>query len=303
MSRRFYNLPPLTALAALEAAARHQSFKHAADELNVTPGAISHQIRSLEDELGLSLFRRVHRGVELTDDGERLFRVVRGAFLDISAQTDALRERTEPKSVTVGGTTAMSSLWVTPAISQFWRQHPDMRVNQIVSDRLDFGRASPELVISYGPYKEAHYDNIPLFRDALVPVCSPALAEKYQPQTVEDLAALPLIHLDAPDRRWTRWAHWFDELGYSGPLRRGIEVNNYMIALQAAEDEAGMVLGWRRLVSRYLEIGALVAFENFSLPAPTSFFVSRNGAAVPNEDLDALQNWIVEVARRHVEDH
>lgn len=296
MSRRFYNLPPLTALAALEAAARHQSFKKAAEELNVTPGAVSHQIRGLEEELGVALFQRVHRGVELTEDGERLFRTVRGAFLDISSQTDALRSRPTAQGVTVGATTAMSALWLTPAISRFWREHPEMRVNQIVSDRLDFGLATPELVISYGPYKEARYDGVPLFRDALIPVCAPTLAERFRPRTVEDLAAMPLIHLDAPDQRWTRWAHWFDELGYSGALRRGIVVNNYMIALQAAEDEAGMVLGWARLVSRYLESGTLVGFEDFSLPAPTSFFVSRARAASPNPELDALQAWIVEVA-------
>ena len=295
MSRRFYNLPPLTALAAMEAAARHQSFKRAAEELNVTPGAVSHQIRGLEEELGSALFRRVHRGVELTDDGERLFRVLRGAFLDISAQTDALRDQGQNDSVTIGATTAMSALWLTPAISRFWRDHPDMRVNQIVSDLLDFGLATPELVLSYGPYKDTRYQGVALFRDTLVPLVSPALAKSYAPKNIEDLAAMPLVHLDAPDQRWTTWAHWFGELGYSGTLRRGIVVNNYMIALQAAQDGAGMVLGWRRLVARHLGNGSLVELNKFHLPAPTSFFVSRHTGAA-NPDLDALQNWIVAVA-------
>ena len=198
MSRRFYNLPPLTGLAALEAAARHQSFKRAAEELNVTPGAVSHQIRGLEDELGVPLFQRIHRGVELTEDGERLFRVVRGAFLDISAQTDALRHRGQKDSVTIGATTAMSALWLTPAVSRFWRDHPGLRVNQIVSDMLDFGLATPELVLSYGPYKEAHYQGTPLFRDTLIPVMSPSLAKTHQPDSIEDLANMPLIHLTRP---------------------------------------------------------------------------------------------------------
>ena len=296
MSRRFYNLPALSSLAALEAAARHESFKRAAQELGVTPGAVSHQIRALEEELGRVLFRRVHRGVELTEDGERLFRTVRGAFLDISAQTDVLRSQGQSDSVTIGATTAMSALWLTPAVSRFWRDHPELRVNQIVSDLLDFGLATPELVLSYGPYKEAHYQGTPLFRDTLIPVMSPGLAKSFRPRTVEDLATMPLVHLDAPDQRWTTWAHWFDELGFRGNLRRGIAVNNYMIALQAAQDGVGMVLGWKRLVARHLKSGALVGLDKFSLPAPTSFFVSRHDGAAPDPDLDALQNWIVAVA-------
>ena len=239
MSRRFYNLPPLTSLAALEAAARHLSFKRAAEELNVTPGAISHQVRALETEIGTKLFNRVHRGVELTEAGEHLFRTVRAAFQDISNRTDALRNQTVRSGVTVGATTAMSALWLTPALSQFWREHPDVRVNQVVSDTLEFGAVQPELVISYGAHRASNYTGTPLFRDTLRPVCAPALAERHAPRSIEDLAAMPLIHLDAPDRRWTSWALWFEEQGYNGPLRRGIVVNNYMIALQAAEDGSG----------------------------------------------------------------
>ena len=213
MSRRFYNLPLLTGLAAFEAAARHQSFKHAAEEMNVTPGAISHQIRALESELTTTLFQRVHRGVELTEDGERLFQTLRNAFLDIATQTDALRSPPDQRGVTVGSTTAMSALWLTPEISRFWRTNPEMRVNQIVSDRLDFGTVRPELVISYGSYNHAGYTGVPLFRDQLLPVCAPDLAKDWKPTSLDELARLPLIHMNAPDRRWTSWALWFEELG------------------------------------------------------------------------------------------
>lgn len=297
MSRRFYNLPPLTALAAFEAAARHLSFKRAAEELNVTPGAISHQIRGLEREIGTRLFNRVHRGVELTEDAEHLFRTLRGAFLDISNRTDALRNRTRRPGVTVGATTAMSALWLTPALSQFWREHPDVRVNQVVSDTLEFGAAKPELIINYGAIRDGTYDSTPLFRDTLVPVCAPSLAELHAPKSVVDLAGMPLIHLDAPDRRWTTWAAWFEEQGYAGPLRRGIVVNNYMIALQAAEDEAGMVLGWKRLVTPYLASGRLVAFDDFAIPAPTSFFLSRSAASKGDAGVDSLVERILKVAQ------
>lgn len=292
MSKRLYNLPPLKALAAFEAAARHRSFKRAAAELNVTPGAISHQVKALETELGLSLFHRVHRGVELSEDGSQLFKVMRGAFLNISGQLDDLRNRASNRGVTIGATTAMSSLWLMPAISQFWRSQPDLRVNQVVSDLLDFGSTKPDLVISYGPYTEPEYLSDPLFRDDLVPLCAPDLAAKHRPTTLNELAQLPLIHLEAPDTRWTTWARWFAELGYSGPLRRGTKVNNYMIALQAAQDGVGMVLGWKQLVAPYLHNGSLVSFDRFSVPAPTSFFLSCHPNSANQQGVDALADWI-----------
>lgn len=292
MSRKVYNLPPLTAITAFEAAARHLSFKLAAEELNVTPGAISHQIKALETELDLPLFDRRHRGVELTDAGDRLFRVVRGAFLDMSAMLDTLRGATQRNGVTVGATTAMSSLWLTPAISGFWRNWPDMRINQVVSDTLYFGQTTPDLVISYGPYPQPQFKGQPLFRDVLMPVCSPALAERHAPDTIEALAGMPLIHMDVPDTRWTGWRRWFEELGHKAPLRRGVTFNNYMIALQAAQDDVGMVLGWQRLVSPLLRSGALVAFDRFAIPAPTSFFLSRNLSIGDDPNVDALADWI-----------
>lgn len=191
MARRFYNLPALSALSAFEAAARHQSFKRAAQELSVTPGAVSHQIKSLETETGITLFSRVHRGVELTEEGERLFRAVRGAFLDISGMIEALRGIAPPLGVTVGATTAMSSLWLTPVISQFWRAHPEFRVNQVVSDTLEFGRQLPELVVSYGPVRDAGFSGKQLFRDDLIPVCAPTLARQHKTETLAERNRCP----------------------------------------------------------------------------------------------------------------
>ncbi len=292
MSRHYYNLPPLTSLAAFECAARHLSFKAAATELGVTPGAVSHQVKSLETELNIVLFNRVHRGVELTDAGERLAERMAAAFFDISGVLQTLREQPENSGVTVGATTAMSSLWLTPSILRYWRSHPEQKVNQIVSDTLEFGAKVPDLVISYGPFNHPGFANAPLFRDQLVPVCSAKLAKDTTPTTLEELAALPLIHLDAPDKRWTSWATWFAELGYSGALRRGIKVNNYMIALQAAQDEAGMVLGWKHLVSPLLDNGSLVSLDAFSIPAPTSFFLSYNDQLAADDNLQSLKHWI-----------
>ena len=292
MSRHHYNLPPLTSLTAFECAARHTSFTVAATELGVTPGAVSHQVKALEAELGIRLFERIHRGVELTDAGRLLADRVAAAFLDMADALAEVRPQSHRTGVTVGTTTAMSSLWLTPSIMQYWRTHPEAKVNQVVSDTLEFGHTVPELVISYGPYNHPGYTGTPLFRDTLLPVCSKPFAAQYAHATLEALAALPLIHLDVPDKRWTTWASWFAEFGYTGKLRHGIKVNNYMIALQAAQDDAGLVLGWQHLVSPLLKSGALISLDAFSIPAPTSFFLSQSQQQKTQRNLHSLHRWI-----------
>lgn len=301
MSRRPYHLPPLTALSAFEAAARHQSFKQAAQELNVTPGAISHQIRGLEAELGMALFHRVHRGIVLTEQGTQVFRVIRNSFVDISGVLAQLRSGGDETTVTIGATSAMSSYWLTPAISRFWRAHPEVRVNQVVSDKLDHASAVHDLAIGYGPIEDGAFDNTPLFRDTLVPVASPELAATLADPSPEALAAMPLIHLDAPDINWTTWERWFSEVGYTGPLRRGRRVNNYLIALQAAQDGVGMVLGWERLIAPVLATGRVQVVGQIRLPAPTAFFLGRDRRAAGKSGAEILYQWLLQEARGAIE--
>ena len=134
MTRRHYSLPPLTTLSSFEAAARKLSFKDAATELNVTPGAVSHQIKALEGELGVALFDRKHRGVDLTPHGLKLFHSLERSFLDISRVLAQIQRSAEDTSVSVAATTAVSSLWLTPRITRFWKEHGNVAVNQVVSD-------------------------------------------------------------------------------------------------------------------------------------------------------------------------
>ncbi|MBT5983603.1 MAG: LysR family transcriptional regulator, partial [Thiotrichales bacterium] len=137
MSRRYYKLPPLTSLATFETAARHKSFKGAAEELGVTPGAVSHQIKFLETELGLSLFDRKHHGNNLTDHGESLFAVLQSSFTAISSTLANLKRSASDKEVIISATTAVSFLWLPPRLAQFWKQHPEIPVNQHVTDNPD----------------------------------------------------------------------------------------------------------------------------------------------------------------------
>ena len=149
MARAFYDLPPMTTLVAFEAAARHGSFKTAAAELNVTPGAVSRQIKALEGELGGALFERVQRGVMLTEDGQDLFTAVQGAFSAMSRSLAQIKRADTERAITVAATTAVSALWLTPRVTRFWRERPEIRVNQIVSDARVEG-SGPDLIIEYG---------------------------------------------------------------------------------------------------------------------------------------------------------
>lgn len=294
MARKHYNLPPLTTLASFEAAARHLSFKDAAGELNVTPGAVSHQIKALEREIGISLFVRRHRGVALTDQGQMLFTVLEGSFGKISATLTRLRRSSEDAAVTIAASTAVSSLWLTPRLTAFWKAHGGIPVNQQISDRPEYNRPYADLQIRYGDIDADEAVKFPLFRDVLIPVCSPDFAAAHPETGLETLAQMPLIHPDADDFSWTTWRAWFTALGYRGDIAKGLQVNNYTIALQAARDDVGVVLGWQRLVKPYLERQVLVPLGPNRLPAPASFYIVSEPDDLISANARTVRNWLLD---------
>ncbi|MGP7795657.1 LysR substrate-binding domain-containing protein [Sphingomonas sp. CLY1604] len=287
-----YDLPPLSTLTTFEAAARHLSFKNAAVELNVTPGAVSHQIKALESELGTTLFRRRHRGVELTADGGKLFSTLAESFYRISAQLREVRAKRGEKRVKIGTTSAVANLWTSHMLSTFWREHPDITVDQLVSEEGFGAEAALDMYIRYGKDHRSDWSQQPIYRDELVPVGDPALAIALSGASIEVLSEQRLIHLEQNDYSWTTWNDWFTAQGHPEVGDRGFRVNNYMIGLHAAMDGMGLMLGWRRLVGPLLEGGRLKVVEGHSIPAPRRFYlVSR-----PDEDLAAparlLKGWI-----------
>lgn len=297
MSRRHYDLPPFTTLSAFEAAARHLSFKNAAQELSVTPGAVSHQIKALEGELGVVLFRRQHRGVDLTPEGEALFETLTSAFGQISRQLARVRKLGGADAVTVGSTTAVAALWLSPAIIAFWRDHPDVNVHQVTQDRPFETFREFDFIICYGRSPHRSLAHTPLYRDALVPVAAPDLAAALTGCGLDDLARQKLIHLDAVSPSWTRWADWFDQLGYDGEIAHGPRVTSYSVALQMTRKGAGVALGWRRLVAPMIASGKLAVVGSHALPAPHQFYL----AGLPDEELSsgarALKSWIIASAQ------
>ncbi|PIB25894.1 transcriptional regulator [Amylibacter kogurei] len=275
MSRNPYDLPSLKMLKSFECAARCGSIKDAATELFVTPGAVSHQVKALEQELGVQLFTRRHRAIELTPEGWMLKDALSRGFFDMSRAIKSVQLRADPNSVTIGATTAVSSLWLTPRISKFWRDHGEITINQQVRDRPFTRPVSLDLIIEYRVSTPDEPHDV-LFNDVLLPLCSPGFNHSPEPQ-LNNLAAMPLIHLDAKETNWTSWRNWFDSLQYDGDLSTRHRVNNYTIALQLAKDGQGVVLGWQRLVAPLLDAGELVVLGRYKSAAPGRFYLIHSG--------------------------
>jgi len=294
LAKRPYNIPPMTSLVSFEAAARNVSFKAAAAELNVTPAAISHQVRNLELDLQCTLFHRFHRGVELTESGAYLLVALQKGFEGINDAFEQLRAQHGHSSVTIHSTTAVSSLWLTPRLAHFWKRYEHISVAQIVSDTQKLG-VSCDLSLHYGDMSLETGDCRALFHDKIMALGSPRFAERHQIGQISDLASVPLIHLDATDTGWTDWFAWTRALGYSGPLKSGHRVNNYVIALQAAQDDMGAVLGWEGLTVEMVSTGKLVRLLPDTVDPPLDFYVRLHNQTSDRARL--VFNWLADTCQ------
>lgn len=289
MPKRPYDLPPMSSLVSFEAAARHASFKVAARELNVTPAAISHQVKALEQELRCALFLRHHRGVDLTETGAYLLVALQRGLEGMNDAVNQLRARASQASVTIRATTAVSSLWLTPRLAQFWKSHGHISVSQIVSD-TDQDQPDCDLSIHYGNLEKRTGNYQVLFQDRMMALGSPRFAQEHDIRTIGDFANLPLIHLESSTNEWTDWQGWCSALGYVGPLKNTHSVNNYVIALQAAQDDMGAVLGWEGLTGDFVQAGKLVMLLPDFVPSPLDFFVKLHPNASSHAKL--LFEWL-----------
>jgi len=293
MARRHYKLPSLTSLATFETAARNQNFKKAAEELGVTPGAVSHQIKYLEEDLNVQLFNRKKHKKQLSDQGESLFAVMQSSFSAISSTISNLKRSSVDFEVAIKSTTAISSLWLTPRLSQFWKEHPEIPVNQHVTDNPEPQGVAVDLQICYGYVENESTQKNILFHDELVPVCSPKFKQQHPNPTLEELANLQLIHLRAKDKNWSNWFSWFNLLGYKGKIAHGTHVNNYMIALQAASDDTGIVLGWKHLLKPKLDSGELVILGKTSTPAPFAVYIINDKEELLTNNVKTLRDFLL----------
>lgn len=251
-------LPPLSALRAFEAAARLGSFKRAAAELGVTPTAISHQVRSLEENVGMPMFERQVRKVVLTDAGAQLFPVLQDGFDAFEAAVSRLTQTRKRAKVTISATSAFTSKWLLPRTARFRSLHPEIDLYLHASDdAVDLERDGVDIAIRYGsgPYPGLLAE--PMFTDRYAPVANPVLGMR----SAEDIERVPLIHF-----RWRRsnpsnptWEAWFERAGRTASDGLGhLRLSDEGHALQAAVAGQGIALLSLALVEHELAEGQLV---------------------------------------------
>lgn len=297
MARRFYNLPSLTSLNTFDACARHGSLTQAAIELGVTLGAVSRQIKSLESELNSSLFRRHHRGVELTLDGVELYRVLSSSFRSIGELCQGLRSRSQSPDVAIAATNAFASLWLMPRLGQFWARYPEVTLNHSISDTSsDPGFLNADIRIRYGDGKWDGEVSSKLFDDIIYPVAGLQFSQQNNPSNAQELARLPLLQLDNLDLSWTGWEDWLRSWNVKLEKPNFRRFNNYVVALQAAQENQGVALGWHCLVEPLIRTGKLVRLGSLENRAPGSFYITWNPSRALSPQAELLRQWLLSVS-------
>lgn len=297
MVYRYYRLPSLTSLAAFEASARHRSIHRAADELNVTPGAVSRQIKALEEELGAALFRRTSTGLTLTADAEALYTVLAQAFSRTSEAIQVIRSGHGVRRVTLACTHAFASQWLMPRMGGFWRRFPDISVDHLISDDArDFRRAEVDLRIRYGFGTWPYETSALLMTDTIYPVAGPEFARQHPGCVAADILNLPLLHVDWADAEWTGWDELLRRAGIPHGALPGRRFSTLGVVLQACQEDQGVAVGWHRLVRALIEEGRIMPFTDLRMPSPGSYYLSWNANREPSGAIQTLRDWLMETA-------
>src|SRR5918993_4379323 len=297
MTRRFPGLGPLR---TLEAAARHLSFTKAADELGVTPGAVSVQVRAIEDALEVRLFWRTSRSVRLTGAGETVLRAAREALDVVARGVEQVGPAGGRRVLTVSVGMSFAAKWLVPRLDRFRRLHPGVDVRLDVTERLaDFAREEVDVAIRFGAgvYPGTRADR--LFEEELFPVCSPRLLEGERPlRRPADLRNHTLIHEDwqAQGESWPDWATWLLAAGATDvDPGRGIRFRQTALAIQAAVEGQGVALGNTSLVGDDLAAGRLVRLFDLSLKGPARFayYLVSPRATADRPLTKAFREWVL----------
>jgi DNA-binding transcriptional LysR family regulator len=297
MVTRHYRLPSLTALAAFEASARHRSVQRAAAELNVTPGAVSRQIRALEEELGVPLFGRTPKGLTLTADAEALYAVLAQAFGRTAEAVQAIRSGNRARRVTLACTHAFAAQWLMPRIGAFWRRHPEISVDHLISDDArEFRRAEVDLRVRYGFGAWPDETSVPLMTETIYPVASPEFARQHSGCAPADIPDLPLLHVDWADAEWTGWDELLRRAGVPHGALPGRRFSTLGVVLQACQDDQGVAVGWHRLVRPLIAEGRIVPFTDLRIPAPGAYHLSWNASRELGEPGRTLRDWLLAAA-------
>ena len=286
------SLPPLNPLRSFEAAARHQSFTRAADELCVTQGAVSHQVKALEAELGLKLFNRERQGLAITEAGRDYLGVVRDAFDRIALGTDRLLQRAKAGVITVSASPDFAAKWLVSRLGRFAEAHPEIELRvSAAMHHVDFAREDVDLAIRHGAGDWAGLDAVNLCFEELFPVCSVALLRGGRGiRLPRDVLQFPLLHLD--DRR--NWSRWLEAAGASGEgLLHGPIFNHASMLIDAAIDGQGIALARTALAAADLINGRLVRLFQFALPLKKTYWIVCPQATSSIPKIAMFRQWLL----------
>jgi len=291
---------PLHRLAVFEAAARHGSFSTAARELGMTQSAVSHQIADLEAELGIILFQRVWRGVTATEAGAFLFEAVGRSLGEISTAVDVARALGRRSRLTVVTDFGFAAFWLMPRLGDLRDKMPGVDVRVITQQGASDPAGEPsDLAILFGAGQWGRTDAVRLIAEDVVPIASPGFLAERPVRSVDDLANVPLLHLEAPDAdRWISWDEYRASCGASPSstkpsARSGLSFNNYMLVIQAAIAGQGVALGWRPLVDDLLRQGLVVEAPLPRVVTKRGYYLVMPGRASQPRTAEIFRSWLL----------
>jgi LysR family transcriptional regulator, glycine cleavage system transcriptional activator len=288
-------LPPMQALRAFEATARLGSLTKAAQALSLTHGAISHQIKSLESDLGVRLVERAGRGIRLTDEGDRFARRVRTAFSELTAAMNELAARANPRQLRVSVVPSFAARWLLPRIGRFVAAYPDIDLDVRANmANIDFANDDSDAAIryGYGDWRDVQIEL--LLADRFFPVCSPRIANGRLPARPADLAGYPLLR--AEDEFWKPW---FEAAGLDWPEpTRGPIFNDSSHIMQAAAEGQGIALARTSLVGNDVRNGVLVRLFDIEVPASKKQYLVYPSRAANSPKLAMFRRWLHEEIER-----
>lgn len=291
------SLPPLKALQAFEAAGRTGSFQAAASELFVTPSAVSHQIKSLEEFLGIALFERKTRKVTLTLSGETYLQAITGAFMNIEVATERVLSGKAGRDLKLAVAPAFLDRWLLPRFQDFTNRYPDIELDIHSSiGVIDFKQSDIDIAVYFGDGQWPDIECVHLRHSYLVPVCSPTLLEQERVMEPSDLLKFRMLKVKKRPEEWSSWFALTDTPFYPG--QGPISFSNGLATINAASRGLGVALTDPSLVSDELEQGRLMIPIDVALQLPKSFYLVSQKNKPLTLAMTSFKNWIIERMNR-----
>ena len=283
-------LPNLAALRAFEAAARHQNFSKAAEEIHLTHGAVSHQVRGLEEELGIELFVRHGKRLVLNAEGERYAAAIRLTLQNLVEATEQLQKRNQQKRLGITSLPSFAARWLSPRLGRFIENYADLEVSLQSSNQLsDFSRDSIDIGIRFGLGNYPGLVSEFLMVDYYYPVVSPHYHGGNLPTTPAELAASNLLRCDEEP-----WEPWFRAAGLDNEEpTNGLVFQDASILARAAVDGQGIALGRHEIVQSDIESGQLIRLFDIEIPCPVSYHLVYQEQALLKPQVRAFREWLL----------